>query len=701
MTACRTPAWPVLLVAALCGCGGEETEPTTTSTAPDDCPAPSRVTSDGRCLEPGVQDDGSPAGTLGLDDGSCRPAGIPAELCGDGFEPSGDRCEPILPPDACGPGLMAVPGEVTCRAVMPCGAGTWGDLPVDGGTEYVDGAYAGGDSDGSAAKPWMTIADAVGVAAPGALIAVAEGSYVEDVVIVGKPVRLWGLCPEKAAITGTSADHAALQVLNGADGTEVGGVAVTGPAGGLEITGSQDVLVDRIWVHDTEGIGVEVTDRLGPTSAVLRASLVEAVRELGVRSAGADVTVEAAVVRGTLPRASDQELGRGINARAGEETGAPTILTLRASVIERNREVGVLVSGSDAVVEGAVVRDTLPRASDQTVGVGISAQDRVSTGARSTLVLRTSMIEDNHHVGVAVTGSDATIEATVVRDTQPEASSQVSGYGLHLQNGVPDDARSTVALLNSVVEHNHHCGVLVLSSDLTAEQAVVRGTLPVPLDQSAGLGVAIEHRPGLSGLPARSTLALSASVVEDNHVAGLLVSGSDATVEGTVVRGTVPRVSDQFAGFGIGAQLHPSSALQATLSLRASVVESNHDSGAFIVSSEATVVDCLFADTQPDDLGRFGDGMVAYGDGLPPSVLVANTRIEQSARAAVSNFGGFVSIGRTTMQCQSFDLEGELSGVDYSFEDRGQNLCGCPVADGPCLISSAGLEPPTSIAPIE
>ncbi|MBW2457049.1 MAG: hypothetical protein JRI68_21215, partial [Deltaproteobacteria bacterium] len=219
----QADVWTTCLSAFLmCGCGGDEVEPG--STPEDECTPPDRLTDDGRCIEPGVQNDGCPAGTLGLDDGSCQPAGIPTEMCADGFEPAGQGCEPILPPEPCPKGLMALPGETICRSVMPCGSGKWGDLPVDASTEHVDASYAGGDSDGSAAKPWTTIGEALATAEPDVLIAIAEGSYAEDVVVSGKRVKLWGVCPEKVEVLGTGAELAAVVILASADGTEVGGL---------------------------------------------------------------------------------------------------------------------------------------------------------------------------------------------------------------------------------------------------------------------------------------------------------------------------------------------------------------------------------------------------------------------------------------------------------------------------------------------
>ncbi|MBI4701007.1 MAG: hypothetical protein HY744_07590 [Deltaproteobacteria bacterium] len=113
----------------------------------------------GGCQPAGVPPDmPCPPGEALVDGGKCQPAGVPAEACGQGFEPDGNGgCEPILPAEPCPKGQMAVPGETECHEVAPCGAGKWGDIPADNATQYVDAAYAGGGSDGSAEKPWTSI----------------------------------------------------------------------------------------------------------------------------------------------------------------------------------------------------------------------------------------------------------------------------------------------------------------------------------------------------------------------------------------------------------------------------------------------------------------------------------------------------------------------------------------------------------------
>ncbi|HZO15530.1 MAG TPA: hypothetical protein VFB62_19795, partial [Polyangiaceae bacterium] len=242
-----------------------------------------------------------------MPDGSCIRPGIGPDECGAGFAHDGEYgCAPVLPAEPCAPGLMAVPGDAACRPVMPCGAGTWGDIPIDATTVYVDQSYVGADSDGSATKPWARIGDAISGAAPGALIAIAQGSYVGDLRISGKLLRLWGVCPEKVEVVGDIEGGAAVGILNLAEGTEVHGIALRGPSFGVVVTGSREVVLDRLWVHHTGSRGIAVQRDLGPTAATVTSSLVEQCHDAGVRFSGSEGRVEGTLVRETQPRSSDQ-----------------------------------------------------------------------------------------------------------------------------------------------------------------------------------------------------------------------------------------------------------------------------------------------------------------------------------------------------------------------------------------------------------
>jgi hypothetical protein len=166
MRAIDTRGW--LMAASLAGVGCHDEPRLQAHTEPALCVSPDRQVG-ATCVPPGVQDDGCEAGAR-LIDGACE-AVIAAR---------------------CPPGEVPVVGSEACEALMDCGTGTWGDLPIDASTQHVDGAYGGGDSDGSAARPWITIGAAVGAAVDGARVVVAAGSYAEDVVIENKRIALWG-----------------------------------------------------------------------------------------------------------------------------------------------------------------------------------------------------------------------------------------------------------------------------------------------------------------------------------------------------------------------------------------------------------------------------------------------------------------------------------------------------------------------------
>src|SRR4051812_10245317 len=86
--------------------------------------------------------------------GGCQKIGVPEGGCAEGFAHDGQGgCTAQLPVADCAKGTFAVPGETACHEVAPCGPAPYGDLPTSGTVLRVDGSYAGGSSDGSAAHP--------------------------------------------------------------------------------------------------------------------------------------------------------------------------------------------------------------------------------------------------------------------------------------------------------------------------------------------------------------------------------------------------------------------------------------------------------------------------------------------------------------------------------------------------------------------
>ncbi|MDC0685485.1 right-handed parallel beta-helix repeat-containing protein [Sorangium atrum] len=623
------------------------------------CPPGELALESSECHPAGVPPDmPCPPGELALESGECQPAGVPPEACGTGFAGDGNGgCKAILPENGCPEGQMAIPGETSCREVAPCGNEPWGDIPVEANTQFVDQAYAGGDSDGTRTKPWTKIQRGIDEAVDGAIVAVADGSYPEDVEIRGKAVRLWGRCPALVEIRGTDPSAQAIEVDgNAATGTEIRRLAVTGEGAGLFMAGAHDVTIEQVWVHNTgsQAIFAQTATR-HRTSMVLKGSLVEQNREIGVIVNGSDATIESTVVRTTQPRA-DGEFGWGIGVQDDSDTGERASVTVRASLVEQNHDVGVIVIGSDATIESTVVRTTQP-SPDGTVGRGIGVQDDPDTGELASVTIRACLVEQNHDEGVFVIGSDAMIEATVVRATQPRADG-TAGRGINIENAPDTGERARVTIRACVVEQNHDLGVIVIGSDATIEATVVRATQP-SADGTAGRGINVEDDPDRGG---RASVTIRACVVEQNHELGVLVAGSNAAIESTVVRATQPQ-ADGTAGRGIGVQAGHDINERASVTIRACVVEQNHDLGVIVSGSDAKIEATVVRATQPQADGTGGWGIGVQKNprtGERAGVTVRACVVERNHDEGVFVYGSDAAIEATVVRATQPNADREF-----------------------------------------
>jgi len=613
------------------GCGGDATTPEP-EPEPTTCDAPALALVDGSCMRPGVPEDG----------------------CDPGFvHDGGYGCEPIVPAEACEPPLMAVVGDSMCRAIMPCGEGRWGAIPVEDATQFVDAAYAGTDSDGSEARPWTTITEAIAVAPPNGLIAVTDGTYTEDLAIV-QAVRIRGRCPERVAIVGTGAEVAAVVLYGSADGAELGGLSITGPAEGFVQLGSQGVVLDQVYIHDT-GRGANVQNTLGAASLTVRDSLIARATGYATIAVGAALTVERTAVVDTQPL---EGVARGLSVEScnGPNCGAIESSTARlvGSLVEGSFEAGVIAQGSHLDVEASVVRDTLPDAQTGRFGRGV-----------------------------------------VFESCLPES-------------GCPTALPSTGTVSGSLVDNNVVAGIAVVAAEIAVDRTVIRRTQRSPTDDFAGEGVRAELLcadaetcyPGTGAV-----IDLRRSLIEDNHDAGVLLSSSTGTVEDVVVRRTEPSVGEGF-GRGIVAQscgvgVNCDVPSPTWLELRRSLVEDNHELGVALLDATGIVEDVIIRGTAPSVAdGAFGDGITAFSVDGSASVDVARSQIVDSARAGLSSFGASISLQDSAIRCAAFALTGQdVDSFAFSFEDRGGNLCGCPEAVESCKLAEPMLEPPSPLSP--
>jgi len=706
-------AWVVLMV--LAGCR-ESVDTERPEQSPSACVAGEWVGRDGRCQPAGLPRDlPCPPGEVELE-GGCRPAGPSG--CADGFAPHADGCTPILPASPCPAGTMAVMGETECREVAPCAPGAWGGVLTTNEAQFVDAQYAGSASDGSAARPWTSVQQAVDAALPGAVVALAAGAYHENVRVSGKPVKIWGRCPDLVSIEGVDAAAPAVELAAGA--SELHDVAVTG--GGIGVMVRADAVLERVWIHETADRGAHVEG--GRLEIV--GSLIEGAGLIGVVALGAELQIVDSVVRDTQPA---DRFGRGIDVEGG------SALDMERSLVERNVEIGVYAGSSDARIEASVVRDT--EMSSDGFGRGIDIED--SGGGPASLTLHASVIEGNVDAGIFGAGADISVDESVVRDTLPGVDGGF-GSGLSIQLHPNSDAPSALLLSSSSVLRNREAGISLASAQGWIDGSRVSENIPRASDGLAGVGILVQDRAPTEQLP---ELTLRASRVDDNHLCGVILVDGDAVIDRTAICGTLPAserggraidiessyspraharieasllcnnahsslyahtadfefvaseirtthaLPDGDSGFGVAIVLGAKGTLEGAL------VEDSRVAGIAVYESDAILNGVTVRDTRAraiDDI--FGDGILVLGDAQPASAALHATLVERSARAGVSSFGGDITLGESRLDCNLIPLAGERTTRPFQFQDLGGNRCGCGDAIENCRVRSANLEPP-------
>jgi len=464
--------------------------------------------------------------------------GVPPGGCGVGFVHDGrGGCVAVLPPEPCPGGMIAVPGDETCREVSPCGEGRWGDIPVDSTTEHVDASYGETDSDGSAERPWPTIGQAVGAAAPEALVAVAAGSYAEDVVLA-KAVTLWGKCPAEVELVGQGQQRAALMIGPAATGAEVRGLAVTGSDRGIEVSEAV-ALLDQLWIHDTGLIGIVAIGEVAPAELDIRDSLIEGAGDRSVTILDdVAVTVDRCLFRDEVITGSLQTAGLGIY-----DYGAGT-LQINRSVLERHLSVAVVAINAGLQVQDTVVRD-LTVDPGRMSGVGLWVASNAPFGAPAQGAVRGSVIERVDRSGIYVAGASVSIERTSVRDIDGR-SAGLLGLGIAATADPSGEPRAGLSVQASIIERANGVGLATNGADVIVASTILRDML----SGEHSLGSAMElspHRP--SGQ--RTVGTVDQCLIQGAVVDGIYVLGSDVMVTATVID-SVAQADDMY-GDGISS----------------------------------------------------------------------------------------------------------------------------------------------------
>ncbi|MFH2010012.1 MAG: right-handed parallel beta-helix repeat-containing protein [bacterium] len=564
---------------------------------------------EGGC-EPILPDHSCPAGSMELlGQTECEPVGVTE--CAAGFESDGEGgCDAVLPPgpDPCPSGTIALLGYTTCQPLGDCGAGTWGNIVDDGVTVYVDRTADATGANGTAMAPFISIGEALAAVQTGGQIAVAAGDYTERLSI-NREVRLTGRCPALVTIRGTvflGDPTPPVTVYSGGSGATIRGVTLTGPGEGLRIDGAQQVTVEQVQVLDASDVGIACG---GEAEVSVQQVVVARCGTFGVYANGSTLDIRDSVVRDSRPEPSTSWFGRGIAAQCSSG-GVCGSLRVSSCLVSGNRELGISASGVDADITATVVRDTVPEAGTGMGGAGIHAQCPTPETC-GTLRVDSCLVSGNREIGISVAGVDAEVTSTVVRDTVPEGSTVPLCSGINAQcheSGVCGSVRVS----SSLVTGNRGLGISVSGVQAEVHTTWVRDTLP---EQSTGnFGRGISTQCDLSGVC--GTLLVSSSLVTGNRGVGILANGADTEVNTTVVRDTLPDESTGEHGMGINAQCDDYGVCGGLL-VSSSLVTGNREGGILVRSVVTEVNATVVRDTLPEESsGRFGRGIGAVCDAV-------------------------------------------------------------------------------------
>ena len=523
----------------------------------------------------GAQEEGCPAGEWPVpwDGGKCAPAGSG----GSETATTPDWCEVDGVPGPCPKGVSGcpagqVPGADGCTAAGP----TWwcppGFIEVDGGGEHPDcapdpddclpwEAVPGaihvlasheGPSDGSFAKPYRTLAEAVGIAATGATIFVGDGTY-EGTYSLLEPLTIRGRCADRVTLVASKTWPILALAPTSAAGVSAvermrlgSSFAVTAPGVGPRIQGALSVHFDRVLFEGLTAIAVRadgplaaaelhdcvVTGVGGLTQAshaalaatgggTIRADHVRITRSMGaaLHAAGEGSSIEAtSVVIDELDAGMDKAAA-GVIAFDGADVALTDV-----AIVEPQGYGVVANNGSHVQARGLLVDGVRPT-SEATL-------PNVSALAGATIDLVGASIRNPPLVGIgALDGGVVRGTGVLVERTHADLGDVPAVTSSH-GSGVIGIFGGRIELQSSRLLGNLSYGVFLTEPGTTfvGRDVVIDHTIRnEALSDSLGLGLDAQ-----SG----ATIELRGALVTDNDTAGIVVNGSSMSAVGLDVEAT-------------------------------------------------------------------------------------------------------------------------------------------------------------------
>ena len=422
----------------------------------------------------------------------------------------------------------------------------------------------------------------------------------------------------------------------------------------------------------SHGTGIQASVGYGQTSPselTLRNSLVMGNRIGGILLESSNASLERTVVRDNLEQLSDKMFGTGIQASISRGQSRASVLTARDSLVAGNTSFGILLQSSTATLERIVVRDTREQVLGARGGTGIDAMIQEGQTLPSKLTIRDAFLSGNKLVGIYLHSSNAIIERSVIRETRWSGTHYSSGLGIVAEIQSKRSLPSVLIVRDSLIARNHICGVQVQSSKATLERTSVKDTIGHVMNGEDGIGVQAVIQPGYFRQP---DLTVRESLVANNRSVGMSLLSSKVIMERTVVRDTREQSSDGRFGTGIEASIQPDQSLPTELTIRDSLIMRNHQVGIAFVLSRGKIMRSAVIDTLPNSNGEYGDGIAA---GYGAVLVVEDATVDHNARVGVLFIDSGGSVHRSLIRGNVFAIDLEdgaspLIGDDNQIVDN-------------------------------
>lgn len=356
-------------------------------------------------------------------------------------------------------------------------------------------------------------------------------------------------------------------------------------------------------------------------------------------------------------------------AASGVVTLAPSrSVTLKGSLVEKTKNTGAYVEASELRIESSAIRDIATTATG-TAGNGVQAQIG-KDGTASTVSIVTSIVERTVGPALQSFGSDITVEGSLLREVKGRNDVASCAIG---QKGTAAPRPPALSITSSVIEKCAGAGVHIDGGTLLFDRSTLRTSMP---DATGRLGLGLDASNG-------ATLTVKDSFIADTRLIGVIIGGSNGSLERTIVRDVAGQQSNGNSGIGVAVLKEGG---DPTVILDQSAILHTRTVAVLAVASKVDLLQSLVRDVKPEESsGKFGDGVESQGGA---TLSFKEGVIREVTRAGFVVFDSSAALQNGAIQCAAVDLTVRGATLD----DRGGNVCGCE-KNASCAAQPTDLEP--------